>query len=62
MLAITVVLLHTRLPMTESDRLTVSTILGVIILFFALWDYCTYFSHAPSLWFPVAKINIKIYR
>ena len=33
MLAITVVLLHTRLPMTESDRLTVSTILGVIILF-----------------------------
>lgn len=30
MLAITVVLLHTRLPMTESDRLTVSAILGAI--------------------------------
>ena len=62
MLAITVVLLHTRLPMTESDRLTVSTILGVIILFSLNGIIAPISLMLPPSGFQLLKFNIKIYR
>ena len=40
--AIIVAKLLTRLPMKRGERPTVSTYIGVIILFFYKWDYYTF--------------------